>query len=439
MFDKSTFCIIPWSTILINPSGDFRICCFSGVDDDSFQGNDHGVCLDEDGNVINILTHSIKDALNSQYHKSLRLAQSKNERHGICKVCWDRDDACASKNIPTNSMRAFRSFVQLPNMDKAIPIHVAKDHMQEDGSIDEFPISLDLRFTNVCNMKCVMCNSRYSNQWYADEMKLYNKTYFTVDSNKKYNITVDNGVYKTDMPVWHDSPIWWKKFDEIKHRVQHLYLTGGEPFIIKGHDVLLDKLIEDNLASKVILEYDTNLSVINEKILKRLSHFKQVIISVSCDDVEDKYDLIRSGGNFQILLKNLEKIKQKNIEIRWLTTCTGIYSVFSPIRLYEYFTPLGYKNFGYRFLRAPWHSDLAMLPDHLKEKVIEVYNTSNLPQHAKDYYIGYLENNMGKYSKDQCERHVYAHIDFLNKLDELRGTNWKETLPDVVLLLKEYL
>ena len=425
MFTKDTFCIMPWSTILINPTGEFRICCFAGIDDDSIQGNDHGICLDDNGNVMNIMTHSIQDALNSRYHKELRLAQSRNERHPVCKVCWDRDDVCASKNVPSNSLRQFRSFVQLPDMPNVIPIHAAESTMQPDGSIETIPISLDLRFTNVCNMKCIMCNSRYSNQWYDDEIKLY-------------GTTIERIIPKSEVP-WHDSPIWWQKFDEIKHRVKHLYLTGGEPFVIKGHDVLLDNLIDSGLAGDVILEYDTNLSVINDKILKRLSHFKQVIFSVSCDDVEDKYELIRSGGEFQRLLENLEKIKQKNIEIRWLTTCTGIYSVFSPIRLFQYFAPRGYTNFSYRFLRAPWHSDLAKLPDHLKQKVIAVYQNCILPKAAKDYYIGYLEKNMGVYSKEECEKSLQAHIDFLNKLDEIRGTDWKKTLPDVAELLKEYL
>lgn len=439
MFTKDTYCILPWSSIEINPSGDFKVCCFSGVSSDSNrQGNDYGMCLDDDGNVMNILTHSIKDALNSKYHKELRLAQSKNERHEICKVCWDRDDANAAKNQQTTSLRYYRSFVHLPNLKNAIPIHVAPTVMQEDGSIDEIPISLDLRFTNVCNMKCIMCNPQYSNMWYEDEAKLTGKMSFNVDS-KVYNITVDNGVYKSDMTPWHDSPIWWDKFDEIKHRVKHIYLTGGEPFIMKGHDVLLDNLIESNLSSEVILEYDTNLTVINDKILSKLDKFKRVILSISCDDINEQYELIRFGGKFETMTQNLEKLKARGIHIRHITSCTGIYSLYSPFRLYDYFSKLGYKVFSFRMLRAPEHTDISYLPDHLKLKMIDVYANSNLPLMWKNFYIGHFENTMGKYTEEECVAHVLRHIKFLDSLDEIRGTDWKKTFPEIVELLKEYL
>jgi pyruvate-formate lyase-activating enzyme len=435
MFHEHTYCILPWSSIQINPSGDLKICCFSGVSSDTSAENNHGMCLDDDGNVMNILTHSIKDALNSKYHKELRLAQSNNERHPMCKVCWDRDDA--NKNQYKTSLRYYRSFRQLQNLDGAIPLHEASNRMNDDGSIDSIPISLDLRFTNVCNMKCVMCSSIYSNQWYEDEVKLYNTTSFAVDS-KVYSIRVENGVYKTDMPVWHDSPIWWEKFDEIKNQIRHIYLTGGEPFIIKGHDILLDKLIECGVADKVILQYDTNLSVINDKILNRLVQFKEVLIDVSCDDIGERYEFIRYGGKFKTLIDNLDKLKSKNIKFRNITSCVGIYSLFSPIRVHEFFSQMGYDEYAFRVLRSPWHSDVAFLPDDLKMKVIKIYEVSNLPVKWKKFIIGYLENNIGKHTQENCENHLKNHIMYLDKLDEIRGTNWKETFPEVVSLLKDY-
>lgn len=448
MFTKDTFCILPWSSIVINPSGDFKICCFSGSTDlENYRVNTHGMSVDDDGNVMNIMTHSIKEALNSKYHKEIRLAQSRNERHPMCKVCWDRDDANATAGQQTNSLRYTRSFKQLPNLENAITIHKVQDFLTPDGSLDETPISLDLRFTNVCNMKCVMCSSIYSNQWYEDEMKLYNKNTINI-GQKIYKVEKLNGVFKTDMPVWHNSENWWKEFELIKHRIRHLYLTGGEPFIVKGHDTLLDKLIESGLASQVILEYDTNLSVINDKILDRLKHFKKVILSISCDDVNEQYELIRFPGKFSTILQNLEKLKDRNVGIRHLSSCVGIYSIYSPIRLYEYFTNLGYTTekstekydmYSFRILRSPAHSNIALLPKEAKLKVIDVYQQSSLPIKWKNYLCGYLQNNMDTYTEEECIKSTKKHIEFLDKLDELRGTNWKKTLPEVAELLKEYL
>jgi MoaA/NifB/PqqE/SkfB family radical SAM enzyme len=430
MFSRDTYCILPWSSIQINPSGDYKICCFSGV-----TGENHGMAIDSDGKVMNVMTHSIKEALNSENHKQLRLSQSKNERNPLCKVCWDRDDA-NKNNARTTSLRFFRTFDQLPGLDNAVTLEKASGVMANDGSIDEFPISLDLRFTNVCNMKCIMCSSKYSNQWYEDEEKLYGTNFMHVDPSLKYNIIVKNGVYKSDMPVWHDSDAWWKNFDDIKHRIRHLYLTGGEPFIVKGHDVLLDKLIELNLASNIILEYDTNLSVINDKILNRLKQFKEVILSVSCDDVDEQYELIRFPGKFSNMTKNLQLLKDRDFEIRHLSTCIGIYSIFSPLRLRDKFPE--YK-LSLRMLRAPFHSDIMYLPKSAKEEVIRVYRESNIEDRWKNFVISYLENNMNTFPDKECVDMTKQHINYLNKLDEIRGTDWKKTFPDVVKLLERCL
>lgn len=447
MFHKDTFCILPWSSIQINPSGDFKVCCFSGESSEiDATSLNHGTAQNESGQVMNVMTHSILDALNSKAHKSIRLAQSRNERHPMCKVCWDRDDANKNNEV-SNSLRYARSFIQLPHLDNAINIEKVPNFLTEDGSINEFPISLDLRFTNICNMKCVMCSSIYSNQWYEDEFKLYGTKFITVDS-KKYEIKQENGVWKSTMPVWHDSENWWNQFDQIKHRIRHLYITGGEPFIIKGHDILLDKLIESDYAKNVILEYDTNLTVINKKILDRFKHFKKVILSISCDDVNEQYEYIRFGGKFSRMLENLQFLKDNGIRIRHFSTCVGIYSFYSPIRLYEYFTKLGYTPemsygnndiFSLRFLRWPTHSNLALLPPDLKLKVIDIYKNSSLPDKWKNFLCGYLYNFMNTYSIQDCEKTVRQHIDYLTKLDEIRGTNWRKTFPEVENLLKNYL
>ena len=434
MFNKETFCSLPWSSIMIMASGDYKICCFSGSGEMNERGlgEDHGMAFDENGNVMNVLTHSIKEALNSKYHKQIRLSQSNGERNPICQVCWDRDDANATRGQPPNSLRVKRSFGQFMDMDGAITLNKVNFYATKDGSIDEPPISLDLRFTNKCNMKCIMCSSRYSSLWYEDEMKLYGNEYTTLGS-KQYKIYKENGVYKSDTPVWHDSPIWWDRFEEIKHRVKHIYVTGGEPFIIKGHDILLDKLIDSGLAKNVTMEYDTNLTVINDKILEKLKQFKKVMLFVSCDDIEDKFELIRFPGKFNKMLENLEKIKSRGINVSHISSCVGMYSIFSPIRVEEYFNKLGYNNFSFRFLRTDPYN-IAYLPDSIKEEIIKIYEKSNISNRWKGFICGYLENNMNKY-ENISESYVNKFTSHMDNLDNIRGTNWKKTFPEVSELL----
>jgi hypothetical protein len=215
-----------------------------------------------------------------------------------------------------------------------------------------------------------------------------------------------------------------------------LYITGGEPFVVKGHDAILDILINSNLAHNVILEYDTNLSVINDNLLNKLSKFKKVELSVSCDDTFLQYEYVRFPGKFSTLLENLKKIKERGFGVRHLSTCVGIYSIFAPLRLYDCFGES--YNYSIRFLSGPYSFDIEYLNDDLKKKVIHVYNSMNYNERWKKYIVGHLENTIGKHSKEVCDNHTLKFISYMNRLDELRQTNWRKTFPDVSSLLKDY-
>lgn len=436
-FNKHTYCTLPWSSIEIMPTGDYKVCMFFGnkSNKELSDHNDMALCLDDNGNTMNVLTHSIEDVINSKYHKEVRLAHSKNERHIACKTCWDREDANARYGLPYNSVRFYKTFIQFQDVDGSISIDDAPNIMKEDGSIDNTPVSLDLRFTNVCNMKCVMCSPTYSNMWYEDWTIVTNDNTFTL-GNKTYTIRNDNGTYKSDIVPWHDSEKWFNEFDKIKHRIRHIYITGGESFLIKGHDVILDKLIDSDYAKNVVLEYDTNLSIINDKILNKLSKFKKIILRVSCDDTFEQYDLIRFPGNFNTLVKNLEIVKEKGMEVYEITMCLGIHSLFSPLRLYNYFGDD--QRYVIRFLSGPHPQDIAYLPDEVKLKVIQMYANSNYTRRWKEYIIAYLQNNINVHTYEECLGYTKKFINYMNKLDEIRGTNWKKVFPEVYQLIAKY-
>ena len=446
MFDDSSYCMLPWTSIRINPDGNFKLCAFSGVkhrgrgtkSESEYYGELNGMSYTDDGRIMNILTHSFEEALNSKLHKELRLAQANGERHDNCEFCWRVEDGLTSQGRQPESIRLVRKMLLDP-LTNAVPKEVAAGLINDKGEIfNNSPISLDLNISNVCNMKCVMCSSMYSTLWYEDEMLLTGKSSFTVDGSS-YNIVNKDGVFTSDMPNWIDSPIWWEKFNAIKHRVKHIYMLGGEPFIVKGHGALLDNLIESGHAGDIVLEYDTNLSVINPVILDKLAKFKNIRLSVSIDEIGEQYDLIRFGGKFETLVRNLEKLKERNIKITRISTCLGIHSMFAPINVWNYFHKLGYERYSFRFLRHPKHSDVHNLPDHLKEKLIAIYQNANLEPKWRDFYIGSMKNSMGKLSKEEAEQSVRDYITFMDKLDVIRGTNWKVTLSDVAEFLKEYL
>jgi pyruvate-formate lyase-activating enzyme len=452
-YNKDVFCTMPWSSILILPSGDFKICCFTGhIQND---GKDsHGVAVDDDGNVMNVLTHSIKEAMNSKWHKELRKYQSEGKRHPICKVCWDRDDAATTQNIPSTSLRVVRSYYQTQtNQDRigglamkgAVQPETAASLVDEDFNIDMMPLSLDIRFSNLCNEKCIMCNTLYSNQWYEDHIALTGKNTFQAGPKTyKINKSVSpsgKATYSSDMDVWNNDPRWWKQFDELAPHLRHIYITGGEPFVQPTHDIFIQKLVEGGYAKDIVIEYDTNLTAMNPKILTLLKNFKDQIFRISVDDVNEAYGLIRFPGKFETVVKNIELMKEYDLHDRIveITTCIGIYSVFSPINLYNYFQPLGYEKYFIRILRSPVSIDMVGLPKSIKQKIIERYEASNLPKKYHTHVVGYLKNNLDAVTNQEAVIKIKNFVGYMDSLDRLRGTDWKKTFPEINKLLFDFL
>jgi organic radical activating enzyme len=464
MFTKETFCTMPWSSILILPSGDFKICCFTGQELPN-GGDSHGIAFAEDGTTMNVLTHSIKEAMNSVYHKEIRAAQARGERHIACKVCWDRDDAATRQGVKPTSLRVVRTFDQnvegtqkinrewgrvggQPMVGSAIPENATQwlldPTLTTDGTMkDIMPVSLDIRFSNLCNAKCIMCEPLYSTLWYEDYERLTGNQFFN-SGMKRYNIIktpkVSGGnVYSSDMPEWRDDPRWWKQLDELAPHLQHVYITGGEPFLQPQHDKFLDRLIEAGYAKNIVLEYDTNLSVMNTKILDRLTKFKDIILRISTDDVGARYELIRHPLKFNNLLDNMAKLKDYGLDkkIDTITTCIGIYSMYAPMRMWETFAPLGYEKYFIRILVSPKAVDMAYLPRKIKEKVINDYDGNNaLPHFHKTHVAGYLKNNFDLVDDDKARLHLNSFVRYMEGLDRIRKTDWKSTFPEVVDLLK---
>ena len=458
--NRKTFCSLPWSSIMILASGDYKICCFTGHEVPG-STESHGVAIDENGQTMNVLTHSIMEAMNSVWHKEIRAAQLNGDRHPACKVCWDRDDAARRQGVKSRSLRYTRTYVQNvegikhspsligghPMIGSAVPETAADWLTSDDGTMkDIMPISLDIRFSNLCNAKCVMCEPLYSNLWYEDHELLFGESQFDAGM-KKYNIIktpkVNGGyTYSSDMPEWRDDPRWWKQLDEMGPNLRHVYITGGEPFVQPMHDKFIERLSEAGYAKNIVVEYDTNLSVINPRILNLLSQFKDVIIRVSVDDVGERYNLIRHPLRFDRLMENLNKLKDYGLDknVSAVTTCIGIYSLFAPMRLWEQFAPMGYEYHSIRILRSPRAVNIEYLPPSIKEKIIKEYDKcDSIPHTHKTHVSGFLKNTINQVTDEQGTKHLKMYMNYMDGLDRIRGTNWKSTFPEVATLIHDFL
>ena len=93
-----------------------------------------------------------------------------------------------------------------PKIPEYVTVDSADQFTESDGTSRAKVVNLHLHFSNLCNMKCIMCSSRYSNQWYQDEEKLYGSKTITLDSLSLF-IASSHGIFVqyTTWPLIFDS------------------------------------------------------------------------------------------------------------------------------------------------------------------------------------------------------------------------------------------
>lgn len=426
------FCKTVWSGLHILPDGYIRLCSL-GTNSDP--GLDMQRARDKNGNVMHILTHDLKEIMNSDKHCQVRQTNINNPNGWSphCDCCEIRERVTNNDKAHSNSSR--RTYLMKIDNDDTVNENNFELKATPDGRVDWMPQSLDIRFGNLCNQKCVMCSPTFSNQWYDEWEQYFGQVYS--GQGKQIKITkVDNKWIDPIEHSWYENPLWWSKLDEMAPHLKHIYITGGEPMVTPAHDEMLDRLIELGYAGNIWLEYDTNLTAINTKITNRWKHFKKVHVRASMDAIGEQYEIIRYGGKWSKFVNNVKRMKEiereSNGKILLLsaTTCFQISTVYSIIESEEWAKENG-VNFHLRFLEGPDYHSSASLNAEQKMKLIEYYTGHISTSGKAEMIVNYLRGSLGKNNPKAVEKFK----NFMDFLDTSRNTDWRQSFPDVKELL----
>jgi organic radical activating enzyme len=372
------------------------------------------------------------DAMNSEIHKDHRLQLADNKWPDRCINCkeaeqsrlWPDEDGHLK-----GSSRYNRTIEMAKEIPEIIRLEQADTLTDQDGSVTQYPVELDIQFGNLCNSKCIMCSPQFSNMWY-DDWAVVNGT-----KSKFYELVPDNrGRLTSTMPNWWEHENFWKQLDEVAPRLRLLYFLGGEPLIVPALEEMLDILIERGYAKNIIVEFHTNGTVYNQRLTEKMLKFKRVKFQLSLDDTEDRYHLVRFPGDFATFKKNAKKYQDNGLFFEAFNGCIGLSTIYSPMRTIPFAKQFN-TRFHFRFLYTPAEQSLKILPKSAKLEIIK-----NYVQHAD--VVGETGIAVCRFLRDNLEYEdpalVKKYVQFMDKLDTLRGTNWRTTLDDVYDLLTRH-
>jgi MoaA/NifB/PqqE/SkfB family radical SAM enzyme len=256
--ESKTFCIYPWIHLHAYPTGEAYPCCHAEM----------GV-----GQVGNCRENTLEQIWNDAPMQRLRADMLSETPNAACGRCYEQEES------------GFFSGRRSAN----------KHHGHHVKKLETNPFEMtywDIRFSNLCNLKCRSCGHIFSSQWYQDQAKL-------AGGNWKEKNTVLNYAGRTETDMW-------TQLEPHLDYVEQIYFAGGEPLLMEEHYRILDELVQRKRFD-VRLIYNTNFTHTDLKgnsVFEYWRQFDSVAVGASLDASGARGEYIRKGTNWAMVEQN---------------------------------------------------------------------------------------------------------------------------------------
>ena len=444
---SKTFCVLPWIHFATRPNGDMRLCCSANA---SGAGENHtvGLVKNERGQPANFGRETPMSAWNNEYMKDVRLTMLEGKIPASCSKCIAEE----SKGVASKRIWETGSW-----MEDGIDVEELIKQTQEDGTVPEKLVYLDLRLGHTCNLKCVMCSPHDSSQWVGDHKKVY--PLFQAKELKE-QMQWDRKDFNN---FWHENPDFWKEMYAQIPNLKQVYFAGGEPLMIREHKWFLEEIIRQGYADKILIRYNTNGLLVDDEIIELWKKFKKVKVGFSIDAVGDRNYYIRYPSDWATIERNLHKLDNTpdNIQVS-IATAIQILNVkhladFAKWKITQNFKKVNLENtvggiqagggiVNMHLLYIPTFLSIRLLPQSDKAEVRRSFG--ELANWLHDNYRqdeDFWKLNPYGWKRWQAvldfmdaEDHadqLPAFKEYIQRMELLRGTDFKTTFPELAHLL----
>lgn len=280
--ESKTFCIYPWIHLHAYPTGEAYPCCHAEM---------------AVGPVGNCRQNTLKEISNSKSMRQLRLDMLSENKNPYCTRCYEQEES---------GFFSGRRSANKHHGHNIREIYATND----DGSVDNLVMTYwDIRFSNLCNLRCRSCGHIFSSQWYQDQAELAG-----LEWRKTHQVLNYAGRTEIDM--------WEQLLPHIDY-VEQIYFAGGEPLLMEEHYRILEEL-ERRDRFDVRLIYNTNFTHTDLKgrsVFDYWKKFSSVAVGASLDAMGPRAEYIRKGTNWSVVEENRR---------RMMETCPDVDFYISP-------------------------------------------------------------------------------------------------------------
>jgi len=359
------FCSVPWNMFKVDPDGTVN------------------TCVPGTTQLGNIKETSIQDIVNGPAMQAIRNNLSMDLADANCANC-----------------------IKLENGQFG---HLRKRYNQQfvDSNIDyadnSFVLSaVDLQWSSTCNLRCVMC-------WAKQSSAIAQQQHIPILTTKESEVK--------ELTDW---------IIKQQYSLKEIYISGGEPTLIKHNLRLLQRLDKTN---RLLLRVNTSLMFDrNNPVMQQVLEFPNVEITVSTDAIGSQFEYIRYGADYTKFLDTLFWLKTTHVQLRmnfvfFVATAARLLDTIAEFRKYNI------QDFTINDVAAQPALQARNLPKSVKEMLLKLYSEEILRRPSDMAWIGQLTNCIVEL---QQPSNGVSYETYFDDIDSKHGTDWRTTFPELV-------
>jgi len=388
---NKAMCVAPWLHVHVEPTGDVQLCCASNLK------HDHNESMG------NLNTSTPEEIWNNERYREVRRHMLQNRLLGkYCSACYQREDGSIN-------------WTERQRLNKEFPIGFDFAKQTDiDGSFNKIDIRyLDIRFNNLCNLKCRTCGPHWSTQW-ATEMGL--------DDTVQYNRS-------------------WQKLIPYLDNLEKVYFAGGEPLMQREHYDFLEHLLEKNPNVQLLYTSNfTRLKLGNRHVMDYWSQFRLVEAVASIDHFGKHAAYVRTGSDYENIKQNIQEVKSYGINtVR--PSVTSVLSLYNVTRIGDFVKQLwqddiisDMRQIVFNMLVNPAKQNALIMPERARDLALE-----NIQQ-GIDFVQEKGDDPEKLISMQKWIEHHWQHdaelfkqfVEYNLHLDKIRNTRFEDFYPEFV-------
>jgi len=356
--------------------------------------------------------YTIEDVWNSPSMRDARIKMLNGQKVQGCEKCYMEE-----KLNYSSSYRQRKNLIEI--LDKKRINEIAsriKEASTNNGYLSEPLYYLDLKMTTKCNLTCSMCTPAESSG-VENYVKHYENTEFHKIDDRLQGDYFKVGAYTEHDKNWGENDFFINELESIGYKLKHLYVTGGEPFLINQLWNVLRSYYEKGYNQNIDLEFVSNLTINDKDKLDLLKQFKKVTISGSIDGFEKSYEYTRWPHTWKFLNSKVEKILKNYADYNFslhFTSAVSIMNILDLPKLCNWIHNIDLKYSEVKGSQLRTTIFLVTSPQHL----CPLY----LDKNAKEFVIDHLEAQSKHFDIQNFSKETNLAEEFFNILNVLKNS-----------------